>query len=66
MNQSSLTRAQQILATAEMPETPLYKQRGLLENISRMQHSLTPDELWRYVQMSRAVRARLARAHSTT
>jgi hypothetical protein len=66
MNQSSLTRAQQILATAERPETPLHEQRGLLENISRMQHSLTPDELWRYVQMSSAVRARLARAHSTT
>ena len=66
MEQSSLTWAQQILATAGRPETPLHEQRGLLENISRMQHGLTPDELWRYVQMSRAVRARLARAHSTT
>jgi hypothetical protein len=60
MEMSMLTWAQQILATAEKPETPLHEQRGLLENISRMQHSLTPDELWRYVQMSRAVRARLA------
>ena len=66
MEQSSLTWAQQILATAEKPETPLHEQRGLLENISRMQHGLTPDEVGRYVQMSSAVRARLVRAHSTT
>jgi hypothetical protein len=66
MEKSSLTWAQQILARAGRPETPLHEQRGLLENISRMQHDITPDELWRYMQMSRAVRARLARAHSTT
>jgi hypothetical protein len=66
MEKSTLTWAQQILATAEKAETPLHEQRGLLENISRMQHGLTPDELWRYVQMSRAVRARLTRASSTT
>ena len=65
MEKSSLTSAQQILATAEKPETPLHEQRGLLENISRMQHDLTPDELWPYMQMSSAVRARLARHTST-
>jgi hypothetical protein len=66
MENSNLTWAQQILLTAEKAETPLHEQCGLLENISRMQHGLTPDELWRYVQMSRAVRARLTRAPSTT
>jgi len=66
MDKTMLTWAQQILATAERAETPLHEQRGLLENISRMQHGLTPDEVWRYVQMSRAVRARLTRELSTT
>ena len=66
MDKTMLTWAQQILATAERAETPLHEQRGLLENISRMQHGLTPDELCRYVQMSSAVRARMSRAHSTT
>jgi hypothetical protein len=64
MEQSSLSWAQQILARAGRPETPLHEQRGLLENISRMQHGLTPDELRRYVQMSSAVRTRLARTLS--
>jgi type III secretion system FlhB-like substrate exporter len=66
VEKSRLTWAQQILATAEKVEAPLHEQRGLLENISRMQHGLTPDELWRYVQMSRAVRARLTRALKTS
>ena len=66
MENSMLTWAQQILLTAEKAETPLHVQRGLLENISRMLHGLTPDELGRYVQVSRAVRARLTRAPSTT
>ncbi len=66
MENSTLTWAQQTLLTAEKAETPLHEQRGLLENISRMQHGLTPDELWRYVQMSRAVRARLTRALKTS
>ena len=45
MERTTSDLVQQILARAGRPETPLHEKCGLLENISRMQHGLTPDEL---------------------
>jgi hypothetical protein len=60
MGQSNLTMAHQILDTVEKPETPLHEKRGLLDSISRIQHCLTPEERWRYEQMSSVVRSQLS------